>query len=124
MHTSRGRPLIALFTASWCRTCHEISPVVQALIEHEYVGLDEGGVGFAEVQIDSPTAEDLGQRHAVTSVPTLLAFSRGQARESTRCADANQMRDREWLARWIENESGNGGRGERAGAWGFFDVFK
>jgi thioredoxin-like negative regulator of GroEL len=123
MHTSRRRPLIALFTASWCRTCHEISPIVRGLIEDEYVGLDEGGVGFAEVQIDSPLAEDLGTKYAIGSVPTLLAFSKGQMRVSTRETDASRMRDRKWLKEWIENESRNGGNGDSTGGFGFGNWF-
>jgi thiol:disulfide interchange protein len=119
IHTHRRRPLITLFTASWCRTCHEILPIVSSLIEHEYIGLDEGGVGFAEVQIDAPTAEDLGLRHAVTSLPTLLAFSKGQARESTRTTDVGLMRNRKWLTSWIEEESRNGEKGDRSGTFGF-----
>ncbi len=35
------------------------------MIEREGVGEDVGGVGFAEVQMDSPMLRDLGMRYMV-----------------------------------------------------------
>jgi thiol-disulfide isomerase/thioredoxin len=58
-------PLITLWTASWCPSCKVIAPVVRRLIEEEHVGREEGGVGFAEVQLDSPDIGELGIRYTV-----------------------------------------------------------
>lgn len=75
-----------------------------------------------EVRLDSPLIEDVGDRYAIKSVPTLLAFSRGEAQMETRETDTRRLEDREWLGRWIENEARRGGKGGAGGA-GWFGGF-
>lgn len=58
-------PLITLWTASWCPSCKIVAPLIQELIERDGIGEQEGGVGFAEVQIDVPTIGDLPMRYLV-----------------------------------------------------------
>jgi thiol-disulfide isomerase/thioredoxin len=60
-----NRPLITLWTASWCSTCKAIKPLVKNLIEVEKVGEKEGGLGFAEVELDSVLIGDLGMKYMV-----------------------------------------------------------
>ena len=81
------------------------------MIEHQGAGEDHGGVSFAEVEFDSPTIGEVAGRYAITSMPTLLAFSRQEAQMETRLTDVNEMRDREFLRLWITQEAMRGGVG-------------
>lgn len=47
----------------------------------------------------------------VTSLPTLLAFSRQQPRNETRVTNVRQLTDRAFLTRWIEEEARKGDSG-------------
>jgi thiol-disulfide isomerase/thioredoxin len=60
-----NRPLITMWTASWCTTCQAVKPLVRSLIEEEKVGEKEGGVGFVEVELDSVLIGDIGMRYMV-----------------------------------------------------------
>jgi thiol-disulfide isomerase/thioredoxin len=64
---AENRPLITLWSASWCTTCQAVKPLVKSLIEDERVGQEEGGLGFAEVELDSTLIGDLGVRYMVCS---------------------------------------------------------
>lgn len=66
-----NRPLITLWTASWCSMCKAIKPLVRDLIEVEKIGEKEGGLGFAEVELDSVLIGDLGMKYMVISHQTL-----------------------------------------------------
>jgi hypothetical protein len=70
-----------------------------------------------EVELDAPTIGDLGALYAISSIPTLLAFSRGEPQMRTRVTDLAQMRDRAFLTRWIEEEARRGGKGGAGGSW-------
>jgi hypothetical protein len=69
------------------------------------------------VQLDSPTIEDLGSQYAVRSMPTLMAFSRGEPQMETRVTDVERLRDHEWVKRWIETEAARRGEGGAGGSW-------
>jgi thiol-disulfide isomerase/thioredoxin len=60
-----NRPLITMWTASWCTTCQAVKPLVRSLIEEDKVGEKEGGVGFVEVELDSVLIGDIGMRYMV-----------------------------------------------------------
>ena len=51
----------------------------------------------------------------ITSLPTLMAFSRQEAQLETRTSSVNEMKDWEFLARWIEREARRGGDGGAGG---------
>jgi hypothetical protein len=53
-------PLITLWTASWCRSCAIVKPLIHELIEMDGIGEAEGGVAYSEVELDSPLIGDLG----------------------------------------------------------------
>jgi thiol-disulfide isomerase/thioredoxin len=61
-----NRPLITFWSASWCSTCQTVKPIVKGLIEDEKVGEEEGGLGFAEVELDSTLIGDLGVKFMVS----------------------------------------------------------
>jgi hypothetical protein len=44
-----------------------VKPLLKNLIEDERVGQAEGGIGFAEVELDSTLIGDLGVRYMVCS---------------------------------------------------------
>lgn len=67
LSAAEHRPLITMWSASWCTTCQAIKPLVKGMIEDERVGQEEGGLGFVEVELDSTLIEDLGVKHRVGS---------------------------------------------------------
>lgn len=120
--TSR-RPLVTLWTTSWCTTCHEVSPLLRRLIEDEGVGEAEGGVTYAEIEYDAPDVmtAGLGLTYMINSVPTLLSFDAGEAQVATKIADGNLLRDRRFVEEWIRTEARrHGGRGGGGGNGGLF----
>lgn len=91
----------------------------QGLIE-EGAGENKGGVGFAEVEFDSPTLGEVAGRYMITSIPTLLAFSRQGAQLQTRLTSVEEMKDKDFLRLWIEDEAMRGGNGGKGGGSGLF----
>jgi thiol-disulfide isomerase/thioredoxin len=65
LSATSNRPLITLWSASWCSTCQTVKPLVKSLIEDERVGEAEGGLAFAEVELDSTLIGDLGIKYMV-----------------------------------------------------------
>lgn len=61
-------PLITLWGASWCPSCKVITPLIKELIQNG-VGEAQGGVSFAEVELDSPTLGPLAMRYSVKNPP-------------------------------------------------------
>jgi thiol-disulfide isomerase/thioredoxin len=53
-----NRPLITLWTAPWCNSCATVAPIVKGLLE-ERVGLQQGGLGYVEVDMSSTLIGDL-----------------------------------------------------------------
>ncbi len=51
----------------------------------------------------------------ITSVPTLMAFSRQEAQVKTRVTSVEEMGDGEFLRMWIEEEARKGGEGGAGG---------
>ena len=105
-------------------------PIVKRLIEEEGIGESQGSVGFAEVEFDAPDNGELGMRYMVwsskynrefrspckiTSIPTLLAFSRQEPQIQTKVMNVNDMKNPEFLKDWIESEAARGGQGGAGG---------
>ncbi|MCJ1417243.1 hypothetical protein MMC32_003585 [Xylographa parallela] len=121
LSTTAARPLLALFGLSTTsRADAAIRALLLQLLEREGAGEREGGVGYAEVELDAPdcVVEDVGGLYAITSIPTLMAFSRGEPQQLTKLTDPAELQDREFLTLWIENEARRGGAGGAGG--GFF----
>jgi thioredoxin 1 len=66
-----GEPVLVDFTAAWCAPCRQLAPLLD-----ELAGRHAGRVRVAVVNVEE--APELAQRYRVTSMPTLLAFHRGQ----------------------------------------------
>lgn len=116
LSTSARTPLLTFWTASYCRTCQAVSPILQDLIRSG-VGEDEGGVSYCEIEYDSRDIMDsgLGMTYMITSMPSLLSFDRGEAQVNTKIVDPKQMRDAEGLKEWIRAEARRGGNGGAGG---------
>ncbi|KNG51597.1 thioredoxin-like protein [Stemphylium lycopersici] len=110
LSAASSRPLITLWTASWCQTCQTIKPLLRQLIEEEKVGEAEGGLGYAEILMDSTILGDLPITYRISSMPTLLAFSRQEAQFDTRVTRPEDMRRKEFLREWLVAEVRRGGR--------------
>ena len=110
LNAANNRPLITLWSATWCQTCQVVKPLIRSLIEEEKVGESEGGLGFVEVLMDSTLIEDLPVKYRISSMPTLLAFSRQEAQFDTRVTRPDDMRNKEFLREWLVAEARRGGR--------------
>ncbi|KAI0008663.1 hypothetical protein F4779DRAFT_628354 [Xylariaceae sp. FL0662B] len=120
LSSSSRTPLIALWTTSWCATCHVVAPLLKSVIESG-VGEAEGGVGYCEVEYDAPDVmgDGLGMTYMITSIPTLLSFDGGEAQVQTKITDGKKLADRAFLEEWVRNEARrHGGRGGGGGGGG------
>lgn len=130
--TSSRRPLLTIWTTSWCHVCHQVSPLIKSLVDSG-VGEAEGGVGYCEIEFDAPDvmSSGLGLTYMISSVPTLMSFDAGEAQVETKVVDGNRLKDRRFLEEWIRTEArrhgGRGGGGDSAGGsifGGLFGSFK
>lgn len=91
------------------------------------MGEQEGGVEYAEVEIDAPEMGAEAERWFVRGVPTLMAFRAGEAVLEGRRVGGMECWDRLILKEWIEEEARKGAGGERGGgggwSWGFGGLF-
>lgn len=67
-------PVIVDFWASWCQPCKILGPIVEELAK-DY----DGRVKIVKVNVDE--ARELVQIHQVMSIPTVVFFKQGQARD-------------------------------------------
>ena len=51
----------------------------------------------------------------ITSIPTMLAFSRQEAQLQTRLTNVEEMKDKDFLRLWIEDEAMRGASGGKGG---------
>ncbi|KAI5269870.1 hypothetical protein E4T47_06712 [Aureobasidium subglaciale] len=122
LSSSSRIPLITLWSASWCPSCKVIAPLLKELI-NEGVGEAQGGVSYAEIELDSPTLGELALRYQVNSLPTLLAFDRQEAQLETKVHKVDDMKNRQFLINWIETEAKRHGEGG-AGGSSLFNLFR
>lgn len=115
LSSSSRTPLITLWTASWSGDCATVSPIIQDLIE-SHSALANKGIGFAEVELDSPDLEDLTSRFLVKDVPLLLAFDRQEPQMDTKVTDVGKLKDQKFLIEWLDKEVQRGGSGGAGGS--------
>ena len=67
-------PVLVEFSAVWCGPCKMLDPILEKLAA-------EWGARMRLVKVDVDESVDLTMRYQIMSVPTLLLFKEGQARE-------------------------------------------
>ena len=115
LSTSSNTALITLWTASWCRTCKSVAPIIRDYLEQPPTR-DLPFVNYAEVEMDAPDMGEVSSRYMIRSIPMLLAFSRGEPQMDTVVSDAKKMGDRHFLQEWIEREARRAGQGGAGGS--------
>lgn len=68
LSASERRPLLTLWTASYCGSCRAVLPIIRDVIEKEGAGETDGGVSFAEVEVDAVGMGGLGGEYFVSLV--------------------------------------------------------
>ncbi|KAK3696306.1 hypothetical protein LTR37_018042 [Vermiconidia calcicola] len=118
MSASSRVPLITMWMTTWCQSCKMVSPMIQELIERDGIGEEQGGVSFAEVEMDSPDLggiAGIGLRYGINSIPTLLAFDRQEPQLETKVYKLDELKNRDFLTKWIETEAARRGQGGAGG---------
>ena len=77
----------------------------------------------SEMQSRQQRAEVLMHDGKITSMPTLLAFSRQEAQFDTKLVRPEQMKDRDFLREWLLHEARRGGPQGGGGGWLFGGLF-
>jgi len=85
------RPVIVDFWAAWCSPCRQMAPQFEAAAA-------QMGRRALFAKIDSDACPEASARHAIRSIPTLVAFQRG--REIGRLSGAMPAAQ---IVRWIED---------------------
>ena len=71
IEASRGAPVIAYFSASWCGPCKTFGPALEAAVQAA-----KGAVTLVKFDVD--TCQQLAAQLGVQSVPTVFGFAGGQ----------------------------------------------
>lgn len=119
MSASTRVPLITLWMTRWCSSCKVVSPMLREIIEQDGAGEAQGGVSFVEVEMDSPDLGGVGgipMRYMINSIPTLLAFDRQEPQLETKVSRLEDLKNREFLTRWVETEAARHGDGGAGGS--------
>ncbi len=120
MSASTRVPLITFWMATWCQSCKAVLPLIQELIEKDKIGEAQGGISFCQVEMDSPDMGGMAglgmMRYGINSIPTLLAFDRQEPQVETKVSRLDDLKNRDFLIKWIEKEAARQGQGGAGGS--------
>jgi thioredoxin 1 len=80
-----SQPVLVEFGAEWCGPCRQMEPVLEQISSNEW----KGKVKLAKVDVDESV--NITMQFQVMSVPTLILFVNGEARQRV---SGKQPRDR------------------------------
>ena len=112
-------PLLTFWMTTWCQSCKVILPTLQSLIENDGIGEEQGGVSLVQVEMDSPDLggiTGLGMKYGINSIPSLLAFDRQEPQLETKISRLDELKNKDFLVKWIENEAARHGQGGAGGS--------
>ena len=77
-------PVVVDYWATWCGPCRMVAPELEKVASR-------AGSRYLVVKVDTDALADLGERHAIRSIPTMAVFANG--RELARTSGARPAAD-------------------------------